>query len=141
MFLIDTNVISELRKVESGRADSQVQRWVTSVPPNSLYLSVISILELERGVLRTERRDSRQALGLRAWLEEGVMRPFAERILPVTPAIARRCAALHVPDHRPAHDALIAATALVHNMPVVTRNISDYAPMDVELINPWTYQA
>ena len=141
MLLIDTNVISEIRKTELGRGDPQVQRWAASVHPETLYLSAISIFELERGVLLMERRDPRQAADLRFWLEEDVLRSFADRILPVTAAIAQRSAALHVPDPRPEGDALIAATALVHNLQMATRNVRDYAPMGVELINPWTYQA
>ena len=139
MYLIDTDVISEFRKEESGRMNPQVQRWATSVSNESLYLSVMSIFELERGVARLERRDPRQSAVLRVWLEEKVLRSFAERILPVNTVIARRCAALHIPDPRPIQDAFIAATALVHGMQVVTRNIRDYALMGVEPFSPWAY--
>jgi predicted nucleic acid-binding protein len=101
------------------------------------YLSVISVLELERGVLRMERRDARQGARLRTWLEQNVLAPFQRQILPVDAAIARRCAALHVPDPRPDRDALIAATALIHGLTVVTRNTGDFAPMGVAVLNPW----
>ena len=139
MYLIDTNVISEFKKEKSGRMDPRVQKWMASVPTENLYLSAISIFELERGVLRLERRDPRQSAILRVWLEEKVLRSFAERILPVNTVIARRCAALHIPDPRPIQDAFIAATALVHGMQVVTRNIRDYALMGVEPFSPWAY--
>ena len=118
--------------------DPHVQRWAVGIPPDRLYLSVMSIFELEKGILGLERRDPRQGAELRTWLEDAVLRPFRKRILPVDTVIAQRCAALHVPDPRPSEDALIAATALVYKMQVVTRNVQDYAPMGVDILNPWT---
>lgn len=137
MYILDTNVISELRKVRSGKADVQVACWADSVAVQELYLSAISVQELETGVLLIERRDAKQGAILRAWLENQVLPAFAERILPVDVAVARRSTALHVPDPRPVRDALIAATGLVHGMTIVTRNIEDFHYSGVRLINPW----
>ena len=137
MYLLDTNVISELRKAKSGKAGQRVLAWAESVPAASLYLSVITLLELETGVLLAERRDPAQGSVLRAWLETQVLPAFAGRILPVDMAVARQCAKLHVPDAKSDRDALIAATALVHGLPVVTRNIQDFASTGVALLNPW----
>jgi len=137
MYLLDTNVISELRKIRLGKADTQVARWADSVAVSDLYLSAISVQELETGVLLIERRDGAQGVILRAWLENQVLPAFAGRILPVDTAVARRSAALHVPDPHPARDALIAATGLVHSMTIVTRNIMDFSYAGVRLINPW----
>jgi len=137
MYLLDTNVISELRKIRLGKADTQVARWADSVAVSDLYLSAISVQELETGVLLIERRDGAQGVILRAWLENQVLPAFAGRILPVDTAVARRSAALHVPDPHPARDALITATGLVHSMTIVTRNIMDFSYAGVRLINPW----
>ncbi|EAA6844822.1 type II toxin-antitoxin system VapC family toxin [Salmonella enterica subsp. diarizonae] len=137
MFILDTNVISELRKAGDGKADSQVMRWLSSVNSRQLYLSVITLLELERGILRVERRDVLQGQMLRRWLDGNVLPVFADRILPVDVAVVRQCARLHVPDPRPESDTLIAATALVHGMTVVTRNVADFEPTGVAIINPW----
>ena len=137
MWLLDTNVVSELRKVRAGKADSNVSRWAERVVPSELYLSVITLHELELGVLLAERRDPAQGAVLRTWLENHVHPAFAGRILPVDEAVARQAARLHVPDPRPVRDALIAATAQVHGMTVVTRNVNDFAPMGVPVLNPW----
>ena len=140
MYLLDTNVISELRKAKSGKADQRVLAWAESVPASSLYMSAITVLELETGVLLVERRDPAQGAVLRSWLNTHVLPAFSDRILPVDTAVAQHCAKLHVPDPRSDRDALIAATALVHGMPVITRNIQDFAPTGVELLNPWEYE-
>ncbi len=142
MYLVDTNVVSELRKspVSRGRSatvDRHVLAWTKGVPAASQFLSVISILELETGALLMERRDPRQGAILRSWLEDHVLPTFAGRILPVDTPVALRCAALHVPNPRSQRDALIAATAMVHGMTIVTRNISDFEPTGVALLNPW----
>ncbi|EHT5515237.1 type II toxin-antitoxin system VapC family toxin [Salmonella enterica] len=138
MFILDTNVISELRKAGDGKADKAVMRWLSSVNSRQLYLSVITLLELERGILRVERRDTIQGQMLRRWLDGSVLPVFADRILPVDVAVVRHCARLHVPDPRPESDTLIAATALVHGMTIVTRNVADFKPTGVAIINPWT---
>ena len=138
MYLLDTNVVSELRKVRSGNADRLVAEWADSVEAADLYLSVMTIHELELGVLLAERRDPPQGAVFRAWLNGHVLTAFADRILAVDSAVARRSARLHVPDPRPIRDGLIAATALVHRMVVVTRNIADFEPTGVATLNPWT---
>ena len=138
MFLLDTNVVSELRKARTGKADAQVVRWADSLDAAVLYLSVITVMELEAGVLQIERRDATQGALLRAWLEDQVLPGFTGRILPIDAVVAQRCARLHVPDPRADRDALIAATALVHGMTVVTRNIADFETTGALLLNPWT---
>ena len=138
MFVLDTNVVSELRKAKAGKADGNVAAWAANVPASSLFLSAITILELETGVLQVERRDPTQGAMLRAWLDDHVLPAFAGRVLPVDTAVAQCCASLHVPDPRSDRDALIAATALVHGMTVVTRNLADFELTGVRLINPWT---
>lgn len=137
MYLLDTNVVSELRKAKSGKANKNVIAWAKKVSPSSLFLSVISILELETGVLLVERRDPSQGAILRSWLNAHVLPVFSERILYLDVAVAQRCAKLHVPDPRSDRDAIIAATALVHGMTVVTRNISDFDQTGADLLNPW----
>lgn len=134
-YLVDTNVWSELRN--RGRADDNVRIWAQEADPAELYLSAVTVFELERGVLLIERRDPEQGSRLRRWLEERVLAPFDGQILPIDTPIARRCAGLHVPDPRPERDALIAATALTHGLTVVTRNVGDFEPMGVALLNPW----
>lgn len=138
MYLLDTDVISELRKAKAGKADRQVAAWAASVPLTQLFVSVITIHELEMGVLLAERRDPRQGRLLRAWLDTRVVTGFGTRVLPVDTSVVRRSARLQVPDPRPFRDGLIAATALVHGMTVVTRNVTDFEPTGVPLINPWT---
>lgn len=137
MFILDTNVVSELRKVRLGKADERVARWADSVDAIELYLSVITIHELEIGILLAERRDPAQGAVLRTWLNNHVLPAFAGRILPVDTAVAQRSARLHVPDPRPLRDGLIAATALVHGMTVATRNVADFEPTSVHILNPW----
>jgi len=136
MYLIDTNVLSEFRKAESGRADPGVASWASQTVADSMYLSVVTILELQIGALRIERRDPAQS-AIRRWINDYVMQVFAGRILSADSEIALRCAPLHVPDKRPERDAWIAATALVHGMTVVTRNAADFQPMGVPVLNPW----
>lgn len=137
MFLLDTNVVSELRKARAGRADKNVAAWAAGKPASVMFVSVITIQELELGVLLAERRDAVQGAVLRRWLDGHVLPAFAERILPIDTVVARRGALLHVPDPRPVRDALIAATGLVHGMTVVTRNVADFAPTGAKIIDPW----
>ena len=137
MFILDTNVVSELRKAKSRKADTRVVTWAASVSPASLFLSAITVFELETGVLQFERRDPKQGTLLRAWLDNQVLPAFQGRVLPIDEAVARCCARLHVPDPRAERDAMIAATALVHGMTVVTRNVQDFAPTRVPTLNPW----
>jgi toxin FitB len=136
MFLLDTNVISELRRPE--KANRHVVAWAATVPAASFFLSVISILEIEIGTLQIARKDPAQGALLRTWIDEQILPLFDGRILPVDTNVARRCARLHVPDPRPERDALIAATAMVHSLTVVTRNSADFESAGVTLLNPWT---
>ncbi|GAA0787915.1 type II toxin-antitoxin system VapC family toxin [Roseibium denhamense] len=137
MYLLDTNVVSELRKAGDGRADPNVVAWIAGQDPDSLYISAVTVMELEIGVLRIERKDAAQGARLRSWLDTMVLPEFQNRTLSIDTAAARTCARLHVPDPRSERDALIAAAALVHNMQVVTRNVDDFRPTGVKLINPW----
>ncbi|MFI3222360.1 MAG: type II toxin-antitoxin system VapC family toxin [Methylococcaceae bacterium] len=139
IFLLDTNVISELRKAKTGKINPNVKAWAESVLPNDLFLSVITLLELEMGIGLIERRDGTQAALLRSWLSQFVLPAFNGRILAVDTAVALCCGKLHVPDPRSDRDALIAATALVHKMTVVTRNVDDFKPTGVSILNPWEY--
>lgn len=137
MYLLDTNVVSELRKVRLGKADRHVANWADSIDAADLYLSAITIQEIEIGVLLAERRDSSQGAIFRSWMNDHVLPAFTGRILTVDTAVALRSARLHVPDPHPVRDGLIAATALVHGMTVVTRNVVDFAPTGVKTLNPW----
>ncbi|MEB1527546.1 PIN domain-containing protein [Xanthomonas sp. WHRI 7945] len=137
MYVLDTNVLSELRKVRLGRADANVAAWAESVDAADLFISAITVTELELGVLSIERKDATQGAMLRSWLEQHVLPEFSGRTLPIDTAVAQRCARLHVPDKRGERDALIAATALVHGMAVVTRNVSDFEPAGVPIVNAW----
>ena len=139
MYLLDTNVISELRKVGSGRANASVALWADSVDAADLYISVITVQELEIGVVLALRRDAQQGAVLRNWMDRHVLPAFENRILPVDLAVAQRSAQLNVPDPRPVREGLIAATALVHAMTVVTRNVADFQQCGVSLINPWDW--
>lgn len=135
MYLLDTNVISEIRK--AGKADAHVAHWAKTASPSIMYLSVITIMELRMGILSLARRGEVQAAILEKWLSVQVLSAFAGRILGIDLAVANQCACLHVPDPRSDRDALIAATALVHGLTVVTRNIKDFKATGVALLNPW----
>ena len=135
--LLDTNVISELRKVAAGKADDRFAAWSRKTDITDCWLSVINIQELEIGVCLAERRDAKSAAVLRDWLEQQVLATFRDRILPVDLAVVRQSARYHVPDPAPVRDALIAATAVVHGLAVATRNVADFRRSSVELINPW----
>ena len=135
MYILDTNVVSELRK--GKKADRNVRRWAQAQPTAGLYLSAISIVELEIGILLIERRDQKQGAVLRTWMDRHVLPTFEGRVLAIDTAVAQRCAALHVPDPRSDRDALIAATALVHGMTVATRNVSHFQTMGVAIVDPW----
>ncbi len=141
MYLLDTNVISELRKAGDRNADANVMAWFDGLDAGTFYLSVITLMELEHGILLIERRDTPQATRLRGWMQNHVLPEFSKRTLPVDAPVALRCARLHVPDRRPERDALIAATALVHGMMLVTRNLADFQPIGVPLLNPWVHFA
>ena len=137
MFVLDTNVVSEIYKSKADYADPRVIAWAHSCHHSSLFISMITILELEIGVLLMERRDPQQGLRLRTTMNNRIIPVFRGRVLPVDETIALRCAALHVPDPLSYRDSFIAATALVHGMTVVTRNVRDFESTGVQLLNPW----
>ena len=137
-WLLDTNVVSELRKAPSGRANRKVVAWAAAQAAAALHISVVTLLELEIGVLALERRDRPQGAVLRRWLDLHVVPAFAGRIVVVDAAVARQCARLQVPDRMSERDALIAATGIVHGMTVVTRNRDDFLASGVPLLDPWT---
>ena len=139
MFVLDTNIVSELRKVRRGKANPGVASWAEQVPSAELFISAITIHELEHGVLLMERSDPAQGALLREWLDHSVTAAFKGRVLVVDERVARRAAALHVPNPAPFRDALIGATAMVHDMAVVTRDLKDFERFDeLDVINPWS---
>lgn len=139
MYVLDTNVVSELRRAPSGRADEQVVSWASQIEPALAYISAVTAMELEIGVRLVERRDGPSGLVLRQWLENDVHSAFEGRILPVDVEVARVAAALQIPDPAPVSDAFIAATAIVHSMSVVTRDSGDFTRFSgLSVINPWT---
>jgi toxin FitB len=140
MYLLDTNVIAEMRKVTSGKADMRFAKWAKSVDANRLYVSTITLMELELGVSLKERKDKKQGAALRLWLDKQVLPEFAQRTIVFDTAVAIHCARLHVPDKRSERDAMIAASAIVHGMAVVTRNTADFKATGVRLLNPWQAQ-
>lgn len=133
-WLIDTNVVSELRK--GPRADAGVTQWFADVADDAIFTSVLVLGELRRGVELVRRRDEVAATSLERWLDEMVGR-FPERVLPVDDAVADRWGRLNVPNPVPAIDGLLAATALVHGMTLVTRNVADVASTGVAVHNPF----
>lgn len=137
MFVLDTNVISELRQGKPIQSP-EVRVWAGSQPAGRLYLSAITILELEMGIQALDRRTPPHGSALRAWLV-GVRAAFSGRILPFTEHTAPICAALHGTNSRAERDAMIAATALEHGFTVVTRNVSDFINTGVQLLNPWPH--
>ncbi len=138
MFLLDTNVISELRRAD--KANLNVVAWATTIPAANFFISVISVLEIELGALLIARRDAAQGAVLRAWIDHQVLPRFDGRVLAIDTAVAQRCAQLHVPDPQAERDALIAATALVHRLTVATRNVIDFESTGVAVFNPWDFQ-
>src|SRR5690348_1054461 len=135
MYLLDTNVISELRK--ATKTHPNVKKWAEPLTSVSLYISVVSVLELEIGILLVDRRDRHQGAILRTWMDGHVLPAFSSRILAIDTAVAQRCATLHVPNPGSDRDALIAATALVHGLTVATRNVADFERTGVGVLNPW----
>ena len=135
MFVLDTNVVSELRRPD--KANPNVIAWARNKPAATFYISAITVLELEIGILLMARKDTKQGAALRSWFDKQLLPHFDGRILPIDKAVAQRCARLHVPNPSAERDALIAATALVHGMTVVTRNQADFVALNVQLLNPW----
>lgn len=138
MYVLDTNVVSEIRKTKAGKADPNVAAWAGSIDTELTYISAITIQELEYGVLLAEHRDPPAGAILRNWLNHDVHETFKQRILPIDTEVARLAAAFHVPDPAPIVDALIAATAKTHNMTVATHNIHDFKRFtQLKTFNPW----
>jgi toxin FitB len=135
MFVLDANVISELRPSKQNQSPA-VRAWAATQLSSSFYLSAITVLELEMGIQALERKTPPQGSALRIWLES-VRLGFRGRILPFTENTAPICASLHIPNPRSVHDAMIAATAIEHGFTVVTRNEIDFVQTGVKIINPW----
>lgn len=140
MFLLDTNVISELRKAGDGKADRQVVAWLSAVDAATFFVSAVTLMELELGILLIERRDLAQGARLRTWMDGYVLPEFAERTVLIDRAVALACARLHAPAPRPERDAFIGASAIVHGMTLVTRNMADFAPIGLTVVNPWNHE-
>jgi predicted nucleic acid-binding protein len=137
MYLLDTNVISELRKAGSNKADATVIQWAKDKPTTSLFISAITVLEIEMGVLQIERKDPKQAAIYRTWLNSHVLKAFSDRVLPFDTSVALKCAQLNVPNPKSERDAMIAATSIIHGLTLVTRNEKDFKHMGIEVVNPW----
>jgi toxin FitB len=138
MYLLDTNVISELRR--RNKADKNVVKWADEIPLPRFFLSAVSVFEIELGTLLIARRDTAQGAVLRSWIDDHLLPRFEGRVLAYDTVVAKRCARLHVPDPRAERDAMIAATAIVHGLTVVTRNVADFKNTDVAVLNPWVAQ-
>ena len=133
MYLLDTNVLSALRK---GDDRSNLTRWMSAQRMSDLYVSVASVAEVERGVTRQRRRNPTFARTLASWVD-GVLAIYGERILPVDLAVARRWGILSGVLGHQSEDLIIAATALEHGLTVVTRNIRHFEPTGVPVLNPF----
>lgn len=139
MYLLDTNIISEIRRLKHGKCHANVAAWVQIIPSQLMYTSVVVMMELERGVLAKENKDSVQGAVLRRWLDNIVRTAFLDRVPPIDAKTAQICAGLHIPHHAPEKDAWIAATAFQHNLILVTRNVSDYSYKGLKLFNPFDF--
>jgi predicted nucleic acid-binding protein len=133
-YLLDTNVVSELRKGE--RANLNVSSWFAGLADENIFLSVLTIGEIRRGIESVRRRDLDSAASLDRWLTS-LSEAHAERILPVDRAIAEEWGRMNVPDPLPVVDGLLAATARVLGLTLVTRNVADVEASGVELFDPF----
>jgi len=141
LYLLDSNILSELRKAPAGKANQGVVSWAQSVLPQSLFISAITVMELKKGVQLKARQDPVEGDILRRWLVDRVLPSFLGRILPVDEAVALENADYHIPSPKPLADSLIAATAKVHGLCVVTRNVKDFEAFrqahGLRVLNPW----
>lgn len=137
MYLLDTNIISEIRKLAKNKCDKNVADWVRSTSKDLMFTNAVVMMELERGVMSIERKDTTQGKLLRHWFEMDVKPAFHGKILKIDEQTAQICAKLHIPDHSPENDAWIAASAIQHNLVLVTRNTADFARTGVKLFNPF----
>jgi toxin FitB len=135
MFVLDTNVISELRDGKA-KPEKKVLAWADSQSASLMFITAITILELEKGVILLERKMPPQGNALRLWLD-GLRTVFSGRIIPFTEKTATICAGLHIPKTRPERDTMIAASALEHRFTIVTRNDADFKIQGLTVINPW----
>ena len=137
MLLLDTNLVSEIRLVSSGKANLRFIEWVKQMDTHHCWTSAVVLMELERGILRMERKDAIQGQNLRYWFNTTVRSLFENRILKIDRTTAEICAKLHIPNMRPENDSWIAASCIQHNLPLVTRNVADFQNLGIALINPF----
>ncbi|GAA1084845.1 type II toxin-antitoxin system VapC family toxin [Tsukamurella spumae] len=137
-YLLDTNVLSELRR--PALADPRVVRWARGQDSSRHFISVLTLMEIERGIVKKERTDARAGAVLRKWFDDDVLSRFAERTIPVDRLIARLTAQLPSPDPLPGNDSLIAGTAIIHGLTVVTRNTKHFESTGVPMVNPWEFE-
>ena len=137
MYLLDTNIIFELKKLDSGKIHPQVQRWAYSINLMQTKISVVSITEIRTGILSLARKEQAQAASLDNWFTNRLLPAYRTRTLSVDTEVALICAQLHIPTKRPINDAYIAATAIAHNLTPVTRNVRDFQGLPLMLENPF----
>jgi toxin FitB len=141
MYLLDTNVISETRKLGSTRIHADASAWFNEVDLSQCYLSAMTLFELELSVRLMERRDGPQGMAIRKWLTDQVMISFTNRILPLSDKVAVICAGFHVPNRKAERDAWIAATAVAAGLTLATRNVVDFSGIGVSIVNPFESQS
>ena len=137
MYLLDTNIISELKKLDSGKIHPQVQRWAYSINLMQTKISVVSIIEIRTGILSLARKGQAQAASFDNWFTNRLLPAYRTRTLSVDTEVALICAQLHIPAKRPINDTYIAATAIAHNLTPVTRNVRDFQGLPLMLENPF----
>jgi len=137
MYLLDTNVVSEIRKIRQNKTNQNVVAWLSRVQKESLYTNAVVLMEIERGILRLENIDPQQADRFKNWYHSAVKPMFHERILPIDEATATVCSRLHVPDLSPENDAWVAASAIQYDLTLVTRNTRDFGHSNLRVLNPF----